>query len=231
MVDLGDPYRLEEYAANLMPNQASRLRDRMRNRHEIFNEISDSNRRRNRDSGCSPYPGAERVKQGQWITPFSFGLGSGLPVSGTTRWPGLITNMDIAPTILELLGVEESEPMIGRSVRIEPAYQGYDRVRSLEERLLGVARYRGVILRVLVAIQIVLYIGALGLLITNRMVPKVAIQFFQIALIIWLALPGCLLAQVGTFLVFVFGTGLILTYLFTRSPLQAVMAAALITGG
>ena len=234
VVDLGDPYRFGEYVPNLMSHQASRLRERMRNEgRDFLTRLAAQIREDSVIVAAAPYPGTERVEQGQWLTPILFlGMGSGLPVSGTTRWPGLITNMDIAPTILELLGVEESEPMIGRSVRIEPAYQGYDRVRSLEERLLGVARYRGVVLRILVAIQIVLYIGSLGLLITNRIVPKVAIQFFQMALIIWLALPGCLFAlSGGAFLMAVFGTGLILTYFFTQSSVQTVMAAALMTGG
>ena len=233
VVDLGDPYRLGEYAPNLLPEQADLLRSRMRKEARLFltnlgNQIGEERV----VLVIAPYPGAERGQQGQWLTPVLFlGRDSGLTVSGTTRWPGLITNMDIAPMILELLGVEQSETMIGRSVRIKPAQHGFEKVQHLEERLLATARHRGWVLRVLVAVQILLYIGALGLLIIDRALSRSIIRSVQIGLTIWLAVPGLLLAMSGgTVLVVVFGTGLVFSYFLTHSPLETVMAVALTTG-
>ena len=56
----------------------------------------------------------------QWLAPMVMqSKDRGLLVSGTTHWPGIVANIDIAPTILSLLGLEGSPQMLGRPIRIE----------------------------------------------------------------------------------------------------------------
>lgn len=59
------------------------------------------------------------------------GVQPGLLVSPTTRTPGLIANMDIAPTVLEFLGVAIPPEMMGRPARTTPRDE-FNKIRDVE---------------------------------------------------------------------------------------------------
>ncbi|MCK9524783.1 MAG: hypothetical protein M0R49_02500, partial [Limnochordia bacterium] len=140
----------------------------------------------------SPYPAQEGASRGYWLTPtLCWGLGEGLLVSGTTRWPGLITNMDIAPTILDLLRVDHSQPFIGRPASIQALAQeeSLARLGAMTEKIGVLSFYRGQVLRGLVIAQILIYTAVLIPLIACASLPKWAMDLLQLALIVLMAVP------------------------------------------
>lgn len=204
VVDLGDPYRYDRYQEHLWPTQRKELGER------IFAEARDfvQNVARGRSPETvflvvSPYPGEQVAAQGLWLTPvFCLGLAEGLLISGTTRWPGLITNMDVAPTILELLGIAHDQPFIGRSATIQTISAPQARVQETGEQIVAVATRRGLVLRVVIIGQIVLYSCVLVSLIIHHLLPPKLVRFGQSLLILFLLMPLVLLLwSAGTWLV------------------------------
>ena len=92
------------------------------------------------------------------------GIEPGLLRSGSTRRTGLVTLVDIAPTILDLAGVERPDSMEGR--RFEPVTGGPATGIERAEYLTGIdqaARYR------------------------DRMVAPVAVTFVVLQAVLWIA--------------------------------------------
>lgn len=198
VVDLGDPYRYDQYQDLLLPQQKKALQERLIKEGTAFlKDLLAEKREGSVLFLLGPYPAAEQGKKGQWLTPvICLGLGEGLLQSGTTRWPGLVTNMDLAPTILGLLGAEHSQPMIGREITVRPAAQAKETVEQVWRRCLALAASRPLVLKILVSSQIALYILALLFLIIKK-VPGWAVRLLQILLVFFLALPLSLLLWAG----------------------------------
>ncbi|MEW6635407.1 MAG: hypothetical protein AB1425_01180 [Actinomycetota bacterium] len=74
------------------------------------------------------------------LTPFALGGEEGLLYSPTTRTTGLISNADVAPTLLAALGVDPPAGMQGRVASVRPGEP--EAARRLGERILFVARSR-----------------------------------------------------------------------------------------
>jgi hypothetical protein len=88
----------------------------------------------------SPYPPPGRT--GAWDRlPPVLGLGPDFPpgnlTSGTTRTPGLIANIDVAPTLLAALGTPVPETMSGRSMKSRPPTDADSVVRYAREATLA----------------------------------------------------------------------------------------------
>lgn len=88
--------------------------------------------------------------------------GQGLIVSATTRRPGLITNIDIAPTVLSLLGVEKPVFLFGAPLAIIPVENHLEKLANLSERILNIYNQRPAVIKGYLLAQIVLLVGALG---------------------------------------------------------------------
>lgn len=87
---------------------------------------------------CTPTPTRKMMIDGDLLTPL-IAAGPGLSAGGslsspTTRRTGLISNFDIAPTILEHLGVEAPPEMDGRAVRSEGSGLRLETLVSLRDR-------------------------------------------------------------------------------------------------
>lgn len=70
----------------------------------------------------SPAPGDDGLERDRMSPVLIYGGGScgGLLVSPTTRRPGIIMNIDIAPTVLHFLGIAPPEFLAGRPARVIP---------------------------------------------------------------------------------------------------------------
>lgn len=234
VVDLGDPYRLEEAGAALWPDQYQLLRDEMvAEAREFLAELLQEMPEGRAVLVLSPHPGQSRASQGQWIAPVVlYGKETGLLQSPTTKWPGIVTNMDVAPTVMQLLGAKYPSYMIGSPMEIVPlsAKEALQQVQTLEESLLALNKNRGVILRALVGFQIGIYVVTLALMAfgISRVLPLVRI--IQLFLVLALALPLYLLIlPKGIWAVIVLTIMLLLIGLFTRNFLWATAGVGLLT--
>ena len=193
IVDLGDPFRYDQYRSNLVQAQQEKLESLITGEAKDFLEgIIEGTPAQTAVLLLSPYPSQPLANRNFWLTPVvCWGLGEGLLTSATTRWPGLITNMDIAPAVLEMLGVEHSQPFIGRPISVRPVAEAEGKVwmEAMADKVGFHAQYRGHVLRTLVVGQIITYTAVLISLIVNSIAPRWAVRTLQLAILVLLAAP------------------------------------------
>lgn len=224
IVDLGDPFRFDQYQGQLVPSQQEAMR------RVIFAEardflatiVEEDSKPRRAVWLVSPYPSHQAARAGYWLTPvLCWGLDAGLLISGTTRWPGLITNMDIAPTMLELLGTEHDQPFIGRSVSIQAQSEKESLVwlETMAAKIGVLFGHRGQVLRALVIAQILVYAAVLIALIAPAHRPTWIVLALQFTLLLLMAMPlGLLLWGLSPLLVILLLIGIgVLKYKGTSS--------------
>lgn len=195
VVDLGDPFRLDAAVPYLLPEQYQRLRERAAVEAWDFVTRLHQALPQAEILIVSPYPDYHRSGKGQWLAPLVvIGRGPGLLTSGTTRWPGLVSNIDLAPTIVEGFGLDKGL-MLGRAVTVEPmgTQEAVSRVKTAEARIFTVHHYRNQVLRWLIGVQIGLYLISLALLMIPRVLDGRIIRSVQFGLLLCIAVPLLLL--------------------------------------
>ncbi len=193
VVDLGDPFRYDQYQNQFVPAQKEIIGQKIAEEARLFlKSVVESRSPQTVVLLVSPYPSQFLASRGYWLTPIlSWGQTEGLVISGTTRWPGLITNMDIAPTILDILAIDHNQPFVGRPASIEPLPldEAIDWLETMGEMISVLSQYRGQVLRALVIGQILAYTAVLIALIVNATLPQWAVRLLQVALLLLLVAP------------------------------------------
>lgn len=195
IVDLGDPFRFDRYQAFFLPEQREVARTIMvGDACRFVEELAAQRPEGTVILLISPHPGSAGAAAGLWLTPALFlGLEEGLLTSPTTRWPGILTNMDLAPTILALLQIEHNQPFIGRAGWIEPRAGARDDLEEMVNKIAVLSRWRSTVLRLVVLGQIAVYALVLASLISTWPLPHWAWRGLQTALLSLLAVPLALL--------------------------------------
>lgn len=65
------------------------------------------------------------------------GYRSGLLTSGTTKWPGLVANIDFLPTLLQITNLQSCQRLTGRTVTVTPVKNYRQRLAVLNQRLIA----------------------------------------------------------------------------------------------
>jgi hypothetical protein len=197
IVELGDSWRANFYADFLTEKAFERERREALLKVDAFLEGLLRARSGKNDliMLVSPNPPVSlREEPGQLTLLAARGpnIGHGLLTSPSTRRKGLVTNTDIAPTILEHLGVPVPEEMTGRSVQSLDGQADPGLLVEMEKRIMATASQRKPILTAYVAVVFVLLVlGALSLPLAPETYLLRTIQF----LLLWaLAVPLALLA-------------------------------------
>lgn len=89
----------------------------------------------------SPTPSASALEQSQTATPLLLvgpGIERGWLFSPTTKREGLVANIDIAPTILELMQLPRPEVMLGRPVTASANGKSLAELLELEKKMVAV---------------------------------------------------------------------------------------------
>lgn len=63
----------------------------------------------------------------------------GILVSGTTRWPGLVANVDILPTLASIAHFKKSSSFTGKVMVCQPTAKSITKLRVLNERLVALS--------------------------------------------------------------------------------------------
>lgn len=104
--------------------------------------------------------------EGQRLAPVLFydpvSPGPGLIASETTRQPGLITNIDIAPTVLHILGMDSPVFLFGTPLTVMPVARHLEKLAVLSDHILRIFEQRPAVIKGYLTAQIVLLSGALG---------------------------------------------------------------------
>lgn len=231
IIDLGDPFRFDQYRKFLSPEQAAALQAPLVAEALSFvGRLAETKKEDTVLLVVSPHPGRPRAEQGRWLTPvLCIGADEGLLTSGTTRWPGLITNMDIAPTVLALLQVGHAEPFVGREAVSAIYNEPHAFLETMLNRLERLALRRGPVLRVLILLQISLYSASLLALIINRP-PARLLRALQFLHIVFLALPlGLVLLSASPLSILFLGLALLILEMACSAQVMKVGIIAVAT--
>lgn len=147
----------------------------------------------------TPSPPNAAFAAGQRLTPAVWcsadSAQGGVLTSATTRRPGLITNIDIAPSILQYLGVNSATFFFGAPLKVLPQKNHLQKLLVLAERIARIHNQRPAIIKGYILAQIILLLGGLAGLI-YRFKPTVilrpglyALLFFPLALLLAPSLP------------------------------------------
>lgn len=118
----------------------------------------------------SPSPAAREIARGRSLAPviaagptLSTGSG-GLLTSATTRRDGLITNTDVAASVMAWLGVTPPPWVLGAPVRAVADPAALRRLRALHDEIASTYLVRAPILKAFVGFQIIVALVSLGLI-------------------------------------------------------------------
>lgn len=193
-IDLGDTTRLDAYATNMSPERSAFLRHRALRAADAF-----LGRLRARlDTGqtllviLSPSPSIFAQEDANPMTPVIAvgpGFSKGLLTSATTRRPGIVTNTDLAPTVLSFLGQPVPPEMSGRPLQSVPG--DLTALQDRDRHITAMALWQQPVLKLYtVVLDIVFIAGAL--------------------FILWRGLPGTRVLQALLLLVAAFPLALLL---------------------
>ncbi|AEG58778.1 hypothetical protein [Desulforamulus ruminis] len=122
VVDFGDTSRAAAYSSSISKPMAERqLYSALHRADHFLGELLQViNLEQDYLMVLTPTPSEANKAQGNTLTPLIFagpGIEKGLLTSGTTHRPGIVTNTDVAATVLHSLGLAVSEEMIGQPMK------------------------------------------------------------------------------------------------------------------
>jgi len=194
VVETGDLYRADLVSRSALPEIISRERRAAIERADGFvgRLLEMVDRENTMIMLVAPLPPEDAMKQNTYMTPlvvFNNSPVKGLLTSGTTRRKGIIANTDIAPTVLEYLGVPVPSEMTGRPLALVHDESPVSGLLELSEDLVFIYRARPVVVKGYVFLQIITM-----LLVTAVLVFWPRLLRYSRPLLLWLiAVPLSLL--------------------------------------
>lgn len=193
--DLADLYRLESYRSRLTAARYQELRGQILQEIDAFLGRLLQEQEQKPNSlllVTSPQVGFEAAQKSEWLAPIAM-VGEGVVphsvlTSSTTRREGIVSNLDVVPTLAEFLQVEKPAGMIGyplsSSTKLSP-----DKLATVKNATLWTYTHRSLVLGVVGA---VIGIGLLAALL--RLLFAVGLSVLWARRLLWgsLALPLCL---------------------------------------
>jgi hypothetical protein len=184
VVEWGDTARLESYLGRLPEQRRGELLESSLRELDIFL------------SGLKPYfhrgvklffvvpsPANQAYTRGQRLTPliiYEPGLKQkGLLISSSTRRPGITTNIDLVPTILEHLKVSSPVFLWGAPLKVVPTANHLLKMSQLSERTVLIYSQRPRIVKAYITYQIIaLLVGLVMVLFRLKFVQKIRFAYY-----------------------------------------------------
>lgn len=198
VVELGDTDRVNTYSDWLTDERWKERRfvalgeaDRFLGR--VLNGID---RQATRVFFVAPQPSVRALRDRSQLTFLAAvgpGIAPGLLLSPTTRRPGVVANIDVAPSVLDWLGIPAPAAIGGRPVRSMPAV---DQLRTLavrQDQAVAVGASRAYFLKPYVIAQIVVILAAFATIFLREWRRPWLIHGLQLAFLILTVYPLSLL--------------------------------------
>lgn len=243
IIHLGDTVRANEYLNLANPQQYDAYRKRALKDADAFlgRMMQDINTARDLLMVVTPFPSTYGYRQRNLLTPFIMagpGIKPGFALSATTRRPGLVANIDIAPTVLEYFDIQAPVIMLGHP--ISGSGNGNATLSSLAYLIRMnrgiVATYvqRAYLIKPYVAMQIIVSIGFLLLIFFRKNLLKTLRPLIMANMAVPLSL--LLLPLVASdklfskyLWVFLLTAGIVLISLIFKETLKAIIFICLAT--
>lgn len=172
MLDLGDIARLDALSSHLSEEVYRKNRDLLLNEMddfigELLNLIVLS---KGQLIIITPFPDKYSIQSGNTLTPVLYynSSVSGVISSASTKRPGLITNLDIAPTLFALIGVEHQSTYVGAPIYAISKDKPLEYLKDAFSLILMNYEQRPIILKGYVLLQIIFVLSAVFLIILRH---------------------------------------------------------------
>ena len=197
VIETGDITRLEEERVNLSPEMYEKhKKDTLQEFDHFIEKVKKSAEKENKLLMLvTPFANQEDRSEGYELTPivmYGDGIEKGLLTSDTTRREGFVGNVDIAPTILNYLGIEK-ENMVGQPIHVIPMEDYLDTLLAANEFAAANSNNRLPVLTIFAIYQILLLIIALFIVLFKKKVPEKYIDIFKKFLLTGMIIPVVLL--------------------------------------
>jgi hypothetical protein len=235
VVELGDLYRLDRISAEMATDRYRAVRlevlkemDRFLGR--VMALLTPERQLVLVSPGSSADPGGKEVLAPLiWYRP---GGERGLLYSPTTRREGLVSNVDLAPTVLDAFGIPLPDPMLGRPMRVVDG--SIDEFFREMERVHTIYGMRASVISAFIVFQIAVLLSSLVILWRRWHRFWEAIQGLLIAMLVLpfllLLISGASIPHTWGFLLTVGTLALFLTAALRRLPVVPLLLALGILG-
>lgn len=192
VLDLGDLYRIDKVKKNMTDVEKENIRMiTLKEIGEFVDNVLSSLKDNQTLIVASPMVGDEAKRKGYLLAPiwiYNKNLSGNILSSGTTRRDGIITNIDLAPTILSMLNVEEHpKEMIGTKIK---GVYSYIKLDEEIKHISSIFNLRASVLYPYVMWQIIIMLISIFIWIKNA---KRITQWIAVLLLSLLYLPLLLL--------------------------------------
>lgn len=171
-VDTGDLGRLQNVREHVAPEIWKSWRIKTISRIDDFLGVLLAHMNLERDLLVlvCPTPGDDGEKKDSMspVMVYGGGAGGGLLFSPTTRRPGIIMNIDIAPTVLNFLGIPGDDLFTGRPAGVVQGDFGFTALAAMYSVLDNIYRARPVLQKGYVLFQLVLLAVSLGFILLKK---------------------------------------------------------------
>jgi hypothetical protein len=167
-LDLGDLVRLDSISSYLTNEIYINNRDKLLKELDAFLEqiISLVDITKGQLLLITPFPDSYSLQIANSLTPVTYynTSTSGIISSASTKRPGIITNLDIAPTMFKLTGIEKPPSFIGTPLYTIPQDEPLEYLQTLLSQILINYNQRPIILKGYVLLQIFCVLSVLILI-------------------------------------------------------------------
>ncbi|MGM0369592.1 MAG: hypothetical protein ACQEP9_04185 [Bacillota bacterium] len=138
----------------------------------------------------APTPAQEYIKEGyklSWTLVEGPTINSGLLTTGTTKQEGLITNLDLLPTIYSYLVDNNDHQFVGQGITTISRDNNIDYLNNLNEQIKTIFAWRPVVVKQFIVLQIIiLSLIGFNLLTKNRLVAAKNWIIYAVLTVNWL---------------------------------------------
>ncbi|MFZ5644400.1 MAG: hypothetical protein ACOY46_12490 [Bacillota bacterium] len=181
-IDLGDLARLQDSRDFMEKSHWEKWRSKTIARSDSFlgELIASMDMKKDMLVLLSPTPGNSGINSDKMSPVLMYGgnISGGLIVSPTTKRPGVIMNVDIAPTVLKFLGIPGYDSFTGRPAVVAPGGYDYKTITEMYSALVSVYESRPYLHKGYVLFQLVLLGVSLGFIFYRKKGKEVLKPFF-----------------------------------------------------
>lgn len=197
VVETGDITRLEEEKEHLTLDMYNKhKKDTLEEMNTFIEKTKELADQKNKLLMLvTPFARDEDRSERYELTPiimYGENVKTGLLTSDTTRREGIIGNVDIAPTILNYLGIEK-ENMVGHNISIVSRNNHLSQLLEMNDFTVANSNNRLPVLRIFVGYQIILLIIALLVVVFKNRISKRYYPFIKKLLLSGMIIPIALL--------------------------------------
>lgn len=199
VIETGDTARLDEYKEYLLPDQFQLEKEKILEKVDDFlGEIMPSiDREKDLLVFLSPTASKAALSMGNSLTPlvvFGKGIEPGFLTSGTTHRKGIITNLDIAPTVINFFHGTIPYHMSGQPLQSIQAKENIlATLQTMNEQIVSTSNQRPIVMKTFITLQIIAILIALPIILLSSNIPEGFLKFFQLCLFGLATVPFILL--------------------------------------